>query len=366
MINLENSKQSSILFLVYFAGCMTLAGQPDFLKKVSNYPNEIIEETVKPALVILRQDYLLYDANDSSIQYTRGGKDSYGFSYTVGLISGTRIWTNKNTIQPWLLDDNYKERNANSVTKLGHYALRSYDNKHFSVIGRGISAKSSYGKFIVNYPLWDKERLGLKRYNNWNKTSLDGWVVLAYSDRSLMEVDTAFIKYAIYKEEIQLVPNQQEVLIDPKVKSNLIGGVYLVPEYEVGQVSFKIAGILMKKPAVFSWFIQLFEDYPSSKPMIPNQITDFPIRIRFVDKHEKPYKNQVVKIQVEDSPPLKGLINGSGILTLYADDAKEKFISLNDVGALYTKSDDKLNTLLCKKTIDNILIPIQILVKKRK
>lgn len=220
---------------------------------------QFIKEATDSVLFIVQSDYVLRDsALKHETTYGRNNKSYFGRVYGLAVLANNRLWIDSRIITPWVIDAEYKaiSKPDSLVPVLSIISIRNVREKKFNVCEKAliyseINTNGNYsnrGLAVINSGLSQKG-LGIVS----ESTDSAGWFVIVYTQHPIVKNDSSEISVAIYREKVVLDKGSMQSIIKTPALQNIIGGVYLSTYASIGNVAFKLSGILIKKP--LSWFL---------------------------------------------------------------------------------------------------------------
>lgn len=257
---------------------------------------EMIFNAIDSALVIFKQEYVLQSVNDKTQRFGSDGKSYFGKSYTLGVISGNKIWFSRTVLTPWVNDSSFTKYQISDTLKpvlsksyvrfvyQSKYTEIAFDSSLFIDTNDSLNAENMYASFQLknNLP-------GLKMDSIISK---EGWLVVAYSDKSIEENDTCAINWLIYRQKPDFQSSKTIGKVKtPELNGKIIGGIFIESRFQVGCIDFYLGGILYKN--LLNWVVA--STTVKSKPsntIINNSGTITPILTPDKDSKKKPKKNK--------------------------------------------------------------------------
>lgn len=241
------------LTIITIALSLTSMAQFDF---VATEGQKMVQNALSDALVLVRQNYVL--VNDKNEEYGRSGQEYFGRAYGVGLFTDCGLAMPTSTAEPWREDKAYdKYRSSDeykpkvSMTELRYAGQTQYKAATFNS-PEFVYTHDSAVLYTSGIP---KEATIHTELPKDGETS--GWIVLLTSSGNLEADETAPIsveafKYSItFDKKTVLYPIEQTPSMRVK---NIIGGAFFIPFYSMGQITFKYAGIMVKKED--GWYLE--------------------------------------------------------------------------------------------------------------
>jgi len=222
---------------------------------------KLVRMAVDSALCILRTEYTL--ANRSGFEYGRNGKDYFGRMYTVGVVSGNKVWADSKILRPWETDENFdKFKAADSIKpRISGTSVRLLVQPAFTPLkeGGGVAAKEGSSgagsdSTVSTFPAPDSlHNISLVR----DGRDRGGWLVVVAGKEAPGTNDSLPVSYTIYKAQPQFgATGSKGYLKNMPVKENVLGGVYFISRIELGKILFTAAGLLGKDKT--GWYVQSF------------------------------------------------------------------------------------------------------------
>lgn len=219
---------------------------------------EMILNAIDSALVIVKQEYVLQSVNDKSQRFGSNGKPYFGKSYTLGVISGNKIWFSKTVLTPWINDSNFTKYQKSDTLKpvLSKSYFRFVYQSKYTEIEQDSNLYISANDSLIAENLYANIELknslpGLKMDS---AISREGWIVVAYSEKNIQENDTCSINFLIYRQKPDFQINTSEGKVrTPEPNGKIIGGAFIESRIKVGCIDFYLSGILHKN--ILNWTV---------------------------------------------------------------------------------------------------------------
>lgn len=217
---------------------------------------KMVKNALAEAVVLVRQNYVL--VNSQQEEFGRADKEYFGRAYGVALFTDCGLAMPTVTAEPWRTDNAYdKYRGSKEYTpKISMTEVR--------YAGKGLYEKVSYESLEYVYA---KDSMVVFTQGIRQQASVHaeapadaetaGWLVLICSNGNLEADETSAITLDAHKFSFTFdrkgVMYPIEQTSSMKVK-NIVGGAFFVPVYTMGQITFKYAGIMVKKDD--DWYLR--------------------------------------------------------------------------------------------------------------
>jgi len=250
--------------------CPCVFAQQDFRLLSGN--QEIIQNAIDSAIVIVRQDYVLQSRNNPSLNFGRGDNRFFGRKYALAVLSGKKLLFDISLESPWLEDPTFAEYKDIDTLRpvLSETWVRPvYGNSYTKII------KDSLPDPLNNDSLYKMNGIGIcpsplpvaGLHVKILDTVRDGWLVLVSSELDLSLNDTIPVKMIIYREKPEYIRADRAGKIKPPSQpTKILGGIFVLPEYRMGTVQFYLSGIYIKK--ILNYYVTSIPEIqmPSQKP----------------------------------------------------------------------------------------------------
>ncbi len=227
------------LFLSLFAYAqldLTLEGQ------------KMVRNALTDGIVLVRQSYVLENSNQE--QFGIKGHDYFGRVLGVGLITDGGLVVPATTAKPWLNDEAYIKFRDNKEysPKLSTTEIRYANKASFEKIAeKGTNYVFNRDSSIACTAMPHQD-ITLQGFTTKEET-LNGWLVLLTTtgnveneDPSTLSVDA--LKYSVsFDNKSNYCPIEETSTMRAK---HVLGGAFFMPNYTMGQITFKYVGILVR------------------------------------------------------------------------------------------------------------------------
>ncbi len=254
------------LYILLFSGL--LHSQID-TKDIAEKKKEILSST-ENSLYIIRQDYLIEDANkENPMQYGFKNNDYFGRIYCLAVLSGNRLWCCADVRTPWKSDPNFSTYKDDKSFKpvLSKVAVRPVAGKDFVTWDMEICSQENQDKVLKDIPVTYYQ---LKIFSCGlpficKNTDANGWLVVAYTQNELAsnensKIDLLVIKPSpnFRKDENGAISGKVEKNIEIK---NILGGIYVSDTLPGGNMQVDFLGIYNKR--LINYYV---ESIPETEP----------------------------------------------------------------------------------------------------
>ncbi|MBR4535176.1 MAG: hypothetical protein IKO62_00785 [Bacteroidales bacterium] len=217
---------------------------------------KMVKNALEEAVVMVRQNYVL--ANTQQEEFGRSGREYFGRAYGVALFTDCGLAMPTVTAEPWRTDNAYDKYRGSkeytpkiSMTEIRYAGKSQYEKVSYEALEYVYSKDSAvvYTKGLQQVSSVHAEALA--------EGEASGWLVLLCSNGNLEADETSTLtmdahKFAFsFDKRNLLCPIEQTPSM--KVK-NIVGGAFFVPVYSMGQITFKYAGIMVKKGE--DWYLR--------------------------------------------------------------------------------------------------------------
>jgi len=244
--------KSVIYFVLFMAGMsVTAVAQLSPLDNVFSSNQQLIEDAVKDGLFVVRSCYRLQDTTKTEPTYFgRNNLPYFGNTYSLGIKVRSGYYTDDIAARPWLYDSNYDTyRTAASYKPVisESYYRPHHDSTYLSLPYQDRPVKEITKEqvyFTEDTVFQDKGFIpdtlpGLKK----------GWLVWVTTDKPLHEQPGQTLSFSIYRSELTFDGDTGRYEVRSLATDRIVlGGIYVIPDFsEVGQITFRVAGVLSKK-----------------------------------------------------------------------------------------------------------------------
>jgi hypothetical protein len=198
---------------------------------------KLIEQAIRQSCFVVRQDYVLQD--DAGHRYGNAGKDYFGRTYGIGVVSGNKLWMSAQVRQAWTGDAQYTPFKDSLEAVPFKTALRSVDSTTFmqdEVWNADIKDGVAYG----NFSAFQGAPLG-------EEAPSRGRLAVFYAEES-SGTDTIAIQMTMAQvKNIQWAADgtATEKAINLKGK-HILGGALFMEKIGHGMITFELAGLYVK------------------------------------------------------------------------------------------------------------------------
>lgn len=208
----------------------------------------LIQESLKNGIVLLRQDYQLVDENESEIK-NASGKDYWSRTYyVIPRISDNSLLLPGDAIRPWIKES--LSKNDRFQPAISSTAIRTLGGYEFENIDFDPDNLTEIRENRL-YAMEGSEEPGFSLISGEGKTC--GYGVFIVPETPLSE-DNETNKFTFEIFPMTYVLNESKGLYDvnTKVSDNAMGGVYIVPvSLRPGLIEFYLIGMFQKIGGVF-------------------------------------------------------------------------------------------------------------------
>lgn len=207
---------------------------------------KMVKQAFSNAFVLVRQNYVIADSNHS--KYGLGDEDFFGRKVGIGVRTDYGLAMLTSVAQPWKEDasfnqykDNYKpEVSRTEFKELKDTAFKAMDKPADSFILAN-NASIAYAPEIIcqNALTATLPEPG----------KVTGWLVLLTSEQPIITNHNSALSIDVYKQTITFEQKKLNYPIESNSSlssKNIIGGIFVVPEYETGKIIFKYVGLIEK------------------------------------------------------------------------------------------------------------------------
>lgn len=209
----------------------------------------LIENSIQNCFFVAKQSYQIQDIKTKEI-FGLGGKETFGVSYTIGIkiIDGCVI--SDETLNPWNYDEKFlKYKNDYSpilcksefseMAQDAQYKPFDIDSSKASVIGDSLYYMMKTHSFNSK---------GLEVDETYGEKV--GWLVwISLKDDQNIE-ESAELNYIISRHKVQIDKEAKEAqgeIVVPMSNNKILCGIFIVPYYSYGNITFKLSGILAER-----------------------------------------------------------------------------------------------------------------------
>lgn len=281
----------SVLFSILL--CAGLCPEAPAQIFVQSSSQQLVEDAVRGGFFLLRQDYQLQDTATGKY-FGRDGRNEFGSIYALGIRMKGGCCLPDRGVRPWEYDANFDHYRMTHLPVIYKTFLRELADTVIQETAAPAATKplelaSQQCYYIADTLLG---RQGFEAETGSGKKQ--GWLVWIVADRSLEEAAAAkSVSYVIYRRDMEFRKETSEYAVDaPSQAQKLWGGAYVIPvQTAVGQLTFRVAGILLPKGEKWVMTTAL-EKLPTAQTVRP--AGDDPVTLTPVnnDKEEKKTKKQ--------------------------------------------------------------------------
>ncbi|WP_163211647.1 hypothetical protein [Bacteroides sp. 519] len=210
---------------------------------------QLVVSAIENSLFVLRQSYQLKDTLTNEY-YGRGGRNDFGTLFSLGVKLQQSYCVTDKAIRPWEHDENFNRyRSSNYVPIIikTHYK-ELCDSCYYETLefhNRLLTEIHPNELYQLTDSTFNKQ--GFETDTSVGKRN--GWLVWLVAANTIEKADSVTVSYIIYRKELNRETGKNEYEIDaPSTNQHPWGGIFIVPEQTaIGQITFRLAGILMKK-----------------------------------------------------------------------------------------------------------------------
>lgn len=229
------------------------------LQGLFSSPNQqLVEDAVRNGVFVISQQYQLKDTV-SNEYFGRGGRQEFNTMVSVGIkLKGGYVYSDK-AEHPWKYDSDFERYRGRYMPVICKTEFRELED---SVLTENVDFLRTGSETLVPsrfYFKTDTRCFGDKGFvPDGTAGEKNGWCVWVLSSGDTIEATVAdSVEYLIFRKTLEIVSDSTECYIDaPSTKKNVLTGLYVNPvRTDVGQITFKLVGIMDKKGD--SWRINL-------------------------------------------------------------------------------------------------------------
>lgn len=208
----------------------------------------LIENSVKKCLFITKQSFQIQNKKTKEV-FGLGGKEVFGVSYTIGIKTYDGFIISDEALNPWKYNQKYSKY-APDYTPIK--CNSEYSEVSDSSIYRSLTFENN--PEVLGDSLFYS--VATKSFEN-NGFEIDtiaseknGWLVWIYSKNGQNYDESTELNYIISRQTY-IVDHEtkciKENIIVPKTNGQILGGIYIVPDYGYGKIMFKLCGVLFEQ-----------------------------------------------------------------------------------------------------------------------
>lgn len=238
---------------------------------VQSSSQQLVEEAVKGGIFLFRQDYQVKDTATGKY-YGRGG-DVFGSVYALGIKLNGGYCLSDRGIHPWEYDVNFNNYRQDYLPVMYKTYWRETADTVMADYAQWVEKQVKElipGKFSY---VTDSLFQGKGFETDLTTGMKAGWMVWVVSEKTIAEASSQTpVSYTIYRKELELREGIGEYTLEaPSTGLNVWGGIYVVPvQTAVGQITFRLAGVMDKKGKQWTLFT-LLGKIPVPMTLVPHR-----------------------------------------------------------------------------------------------
>lgn len=207
----------------------------------------LIENSVKNCLFITKQSFQIQNKKTKEI-FGLGGKEVFGISYTLGFKTNDGCIISDEALYPWKYNQKFSKYESDYTPIKSN---SEYSEVSDTPIYRNLTVESN--PLILGDSLLYDMTTKCFESNGFEIDSVasekNGWLVWIYSKNGQNFDESTELNYIISRQTYivdQETKCIKENIIVPRTNGQILGGIYIVPDYGFGKVLFKLCGILVE------------------------------------------------------------------------------------------------------------------------
>ncbi len=207
----------------------------------------LVEKTISDGLFLLRQEYQLEDTLTHK-RYTLDNRSDFGSVVSFGVLTESGYIVRNDIVTPWEKDRQFEQyRDSQYRPVLSRTMIRTANDSTWR--------ESALISPQCVCPMKDSQWVEVKDslyatglVSDYSDGKKDGWTVWLTSGKE--HKDSSALSLVTYRQSLELSgkgDDDLEIKV-PNTNTYVLGGIYINPCFDrIGQVTFKVCGIIIKK-----------------------------------------------------------------------------------------------------------------------
>jgi hypothetical protein len=222
----------------------------------------IIKKSLAGAFYLIQQDYNLKNKQGQS--FTRKNQPYFGRHYGIGVVAQNVLWTEKQLLYPWIVDNSYKVMAGDSLFPAkgkSQMAKYHYGSSNCNCIYKPIEfASDSVALRALAYYRLPKKVPTLKIHQD--EIPNTGIMVIFYSPSNEPLSQHSKVKMSVTKQYVHWNDARSKgQLKSSYLPGTVLGGAFFSANYQLGSVAYHLVALYTRKRQnVEKWELTAFQN----------------------------------------------------------------------------------------------------------